>query len=57
MPNENLYKLGEKLGLNKKDIDDIVKDGTASDKHASLSLGANSYDKGELYGSVSINDF
>lgn len=25
MAKENLYKLGEKLGLNKKDFDDILK--------------------------------
>ena len=57
MPKENLYKLGEKLGLNKNDIDGALKYGTISDKQASLSFGPGWYNWGTFYGTVSINDF
>ena len=56
MSKENLYKLGEKLGLNKNDIDGALKYGTVSDKHAFLSE-PDSYKDGTWYGTISINDF
>ena len=57
MYRKNLYKLGEKLGLTKNDIDDALKSRTAGDKQASLSFGPGPYNWGSLYGTVSINDF
>jgi len=57
MPRENLYTLGEKLGLNKGDIDYALKDGAVSERSPSLSFGPSWYNPGTFYGTVSINDF
>ena len=57
MSKVNLYLLGERLGLNKNDIDNTLKDETSSVKQASFSFGPGDYNWGTLYGTVSINDF
>ena len=57
MAEESIYKLGEKLGLNSKDINTVLEKRTASDKPVSLSLRVDSYPKGTHYGTVSIKDF
>ena len=57
MVEKNLYELGEKLGLNRNDIDQILRDEVRGRNQASLSLGVYEYDKGILYGSVSFYDF
>ncbi|MCK5030528.1 MAG: hypothetical protein KAR64_03590 [Thermoplasmatales archaeon] len=51
-----IYGLGIKLGLNKKDINDIMKDTSMRDEQTSFSLGPPGY-SGSFYGTVSINDF
>jgi len=51
-----IYGLGIKLGLNKKDINDIMKDTSMRDEQTSFSLGPPGY-HGSFYGTVSINDF
>ncbi len=51
-----IYGLGIKLGLNKKDINDIMKDTSMRDEQTSFSLGPPGY-PGSFYGTVSINDF
>jgi len=55
MLKKNLYELGERLGLNKKDIDYTLKYGTVIERSPSLSFGPG-YDGGTLYGTVSIDD-
>ena len=54
---ENLYKLGEKLGLNKNDIDYALKYRKASDEYAPVSFGPGGYPGGSLYGTISIENF
>ena len=56
MLTENLYKLGGKLGLNKNDIDDVLKYETLCNEYVSL-LQPVSYKDGTWYGTISINDF
>ena len=51
-----IYGLGIKLGLSKKDINDIMKDTSMGDEQTSFSLGPPGY-PGSFYGTVSINDF
>jgi len=53
---ENLYKLGEKLGLAKKDFDDILKNTDSRKEQSSFSVGPPWY-PGTKYGTISINDF
>jgi hypothetical protein len=48
--------LGIKLGLSKKDINDVMKDTSMGDEQTSFSLGPPGY-PGSFYGTVSINDF
>ncbi len=57
MLEENLYKLGKKLRLNKKDINTVLKNRKASDKSISLLLRDDSYEKGSYYGTISVKDF
>lgn len=51
---EELYKLGDMLGLEQKDIQNFIKD-TSGNREVPFSP-ADSYKFG-LYGTVSINDF
>ena len=53
---ENLYKLGKKLGLAKKDFDDILKYTGSRKEQSSLSIGPTWYPSTK-YGTISINDF
>ena len=57
MPKNDFYILGEKLGVNERDIDTILEKRIANDKSVSFSLGADSYIKGTTYGSISVKDF
>jgi len=57
MSEENLYKLGKKLRLNKKDINTVLENRKASDKSISLFLRDDSYEKGSYYGTISVKDF
>ena len=56
MEKENLYKLGEKLGLSKKDFDDILKNSNNRKEQLSFQIGPPWY-PGTKYGTISINDF
>jgi hypothetical protein len=56
MSKENLYKLGRKVGLNKNDIDKLLKHRFITNEHASLSY-PDSYKDGTWYGTISIKDF
>ena len=51
-----LLELGKKLGLNKENMDTILKDILPRNEHLSFSLGPPLY-SGGYYGTVSINDF
>jgi len=55
MKNE-IYDLGIKLGLNKKDIKEILKNTQMQNENLSLSLGGPGY-PGAFYGTISIRDF
>lgn len=55
MPKKKLYKLGEKLGLAKKDFDDILKYTVSRKEQPSFSIGPPWY-PGTKYGTISIND-
>ena len=52
---KKMYDLGIRLGVNKKDIDDILNGISTRDEQSYLSLGPNY--PGGFYGTVSINDF
>lgn len=52
---ENLFKLYEKLGLNKKDFNDILKNSNNRKEQLSFSIGPSWY-PGNRYGSICIND-
>ena len=47
------YKLGKKLGLNKKDIDQVLNDMPPDFEHASFSIGPPFYGGGR-YGTISL---
>ena len=51
-----IYGLGIKLGLSKKDINDILKDTSIGDERTSFSMGPGRYGSA-FYGTISINDF
>ena len=51
-----LYKLIYKVGLNKKDFDNILKNSNNSNEHLSYSIGPPWY-PGTKYGTISVNDF
>ena len=51
-----IYGLGIKLGLSKKDINDIMKDTSMGDEQTSFSSGPPTYPGGR-YGTVSIKVF
>lgn len=44
------------LGLNKNDMDDVLKDTSTKNEQLSFSMGPHEYCSA-LYGTVSINDF
>ena len=56
-----LYGLGKKIGLNKEEIDEIIKTGSdvqpTVSKKLSLQHPTDEYMPGTTYGTVSINDF
>lgn len=51
-----IYGLGIKLGLSKKDINDILKDPSTRNEQPSFSMGPGGYGSG-YYGTISIHDF
>ena len=51
-----IYELGNKLGLNKDDLDFVLKDFNAVSGQVSLSIGPPWYPGGR-YGTISIKDF
>jgi hypothetical protein len=57
MKNEEIYNLGKKLGLNKQDIESVLKSGITSCAIAVLPLVPHIYKDGTYYGTVSIKDF
>ena len=57
MDSKNIYNLGEKLGMNKVDIEDILKHGVKSCAMAALPIGVLVYKNGGYYGTISIFDF
>jgi len=57
MKNEKIYNLGKKLGLNKKDIDRILKGGITGCAITGLPMIASVYKVGGYYGTISIYDF
>ncbi len=56
MKNEKIYILGEKIGLNKNDIDDTLKDRISINKTIPISYRTDCYKNGPIYGAVSIKD-
>jgi hypothetical protein len=56
MSRKDLYILGEKLGLNKDDIENILTYELVLDAQANLSCGPH-YSGGALYGTISPYDF
>jgi len=57
MKNEKVFKLGEKLGLNKQDVESLLKTGITSCALAALPIMTNIYKHGTYYGTISIKDF
>ena len=57
MKNEKIYNSGKKLGLNKQDIESILKGGITSCAIAALPLITNIYKGGTYYGTISIYNF
>jgi len=57
MKNEKIYNLGKKLGLNKQDIESVLKNGITSCALAAIPFITNIYKNGTYYGTVSIKDF
>lgn len=53
----NLYNLGQKLGLTKNDIDYSLKDETSCLNKIPLSFGPIDYNWGTLYGTINSKDF
>jgi len=56
MNNEKIFKLGEKLGLNEKEIEYTLTKRISDDKQFSISYESNCYKNGTMYGTVSVND-
>jgi hypothetical protein len=57
MINKNeLYKIGQMVGLNKKEIDKVLKNITNRKEQPSFSVGSPCYHS-TRYGTISINDF
>jgi len=50
------YKLGNKIGLNKKDIKNVLENPNIKIEQPSLSIGGPDY-PGTYYGTISIKDF
>jgi hypothetical protein len=56
MQKEDLYKLGERIGLNSDDIDNLLNYEIVNEEQVYLSCGPN-YSPGFLYGTISTYDF
>ena len=54
--NRNLYYIGKKLGMKKKDIDLVINDTNNIEEQSSSSAGPPWY-PGTHYGTVSIDEF
>jgi len=57
MKNEKIYTLGKKLGLNKQDIENVLKCGISSCLFAAIPMISDIYKHGSYYGTISIYDF
>lgn len=57
MKNEKIFKLGEKIGLNKQDIESVLKSGITSCALVAIPFMTHIYKDGTYYGTISINDF
>ena len=57
MKNEKIFNLGEKLGLNKQDVESVLKTGITSCALAALPIMTHIYRYGTYYGTISIKDF
>jgi len=57
---ENIYEIGDILGLEYRDIQDLISDKSSLDSTDNLEIPSSpvdSYKEITLYGTVSINDF
>ena len=50
------YQLGNKIGLNKKDLKNVLENPNTRTEQPSFSIGGPDY-PGTYYGTISINDF
>ena len=57
MKNEKIFKLGEKLGLNKQDIGSVLKSGISCCAIYTIPVMSHLYKDGTYYGTISIYDF
>lgn len=54
--NANIYEVGKKLGIYKKEINSILKNVESENEHLSYATGPNIY-WGNMYGVIGIKDF
>jgi hypothetical protein len=57
MEKEIIFTLEKKFGFNKNNLNDILKDGTSSDKTVPFASISDLYKSGTMYGTISVNDF
>ena len=57
MKKDKIYELGEKVGLNKQEIDETLTNVSSKYKQVSISYSSDCYKDGTMYGSISINDY
>lgn len=56
----DIYKLGSRLGLNKKDLDLVLRNQAVGQKQSSYSMVSGPYEPpywASFYGTISIRDF
>ena len=53
--NVNIYEIVKKLGLNKKDVNNLLIENECKNEHLSLEAGPEPY-WAAMYGAISIND-
>jgi len=56
MKKERIHDLGKKLGLNKQDIDSVLRNRICNNISVSISYSPDCYKDGTMYGTVSIMD-
>lgn len=57
MKKEKICELGEKIGLNKQEINETLTKIPFNNKQFSISYLSDCYKNGTMYGSISINDY